>query len=124
MRPFVKFSVLVCLVFVALFVTSCARQIGTTYMADPQPKTPIISNLKYPPEAIEKKLEGKVIVAAYIDTFGVPTEIKIESSTEPVFNQAAIDAVKATSFEPAIFNGRHVPKWLTIPIKFSKPVVR
>ncbi|HET6511389.1 MAG TPA: hypothetical protein VFH43_04310, partial [Candidatus Kapabacteria bacterium] len=61
MRPFVRFFVLVGL----LLLTSCARQIGTTYMADPKPKTPIISNLKYPAEAIQKKLEGKVIVAAF-----------------------------------------------------------
>jgi TonB family protein len=107
-----------------LFAASCSRSVGTTYMADPVPLTPIISNLKYPPEAIEKKLEGKVIVAALIDTLGNVAEIKVESSTEPIFNNAALDAVRMTKFEPAIFNGRKVPKWFTAPIKFSKPVVR
>lgn len=105
-------------------VASCARQINTIYMADPKPLTPIISNLKYPPEAIEKKLEGKVVVAAFIDTLGNVAEIKVESSTEPIFNDAALSAVRMTKFEPAIFNGRKVPKWFTAPIKFSKPVVR
>jgi periplasmic protein TonB len=111
--------------FILLVVAvSCSRSIGTTYMADPQPLTPIISNLKYPPEAIQKKLEGKVVVAAFIDTLGNVAEIKVESSTEPIFNDAALDAVRKTKFEPAIFNGRKVAKWFTTPIKFSKPVVR
>jgi periplasmic protein TonB len=93
-------------------------------MRDPEPKTPIVSHLKYPAVAIEKKLEGKVVVSAYIDSLGQVAETKIESSTEPVFNDAAIDAVKATEFEPAVFNGYKVAKWLTIPINFAKPRIR
>jgi periplasmic protein TonB len=107
-----------------LLTASCSRTMAVKYMADPQPKTPIVSQIKYPAIAIQKGLEGKVIVAAYIDTLGHVSEIKVESSTEPAFNDAALDAVRATEFIPAIFNGYKVAKWLTIPINFAKPRIR
>jgi periplasmic protein TonB len=111
-------------VLALLVLGSCSRNISTVAMRDPQPLTPIVSNLKYPAVAIEKKLEGKVVVAALIDTLGHVAEIKIESSTEPAFNDAAMDAVRATAFDPARFNGYKVAKWLTIPINFAKPRIR
>jgi TonB family protein len=107
-----------------LFAASCSRTMGVKYMSDPQPLTPIVSHIKYPAVAIEKGLEGKVVVAAYIDTLGRVAEIKVESTTEPTFNDAALDAVRATDFEPARFNGYKVAKWLTIPINFAKPRIR
>ena len=107
-----------------LIASSCSRNISTVAMRDPQPLTPITSNLKYPAVAIDKKLEGRVVVAAFIDTLGQVAEIKVESSTEPIFNDAAMDAVRATQFDPARFNGYKVAKWLTIPINFAKPRIR
>ncbi len=107
-----------------LTLSSCSRNISTVAMRDAQPLTPIVSQLKYPPIAIEKKLEGKVVVSAFIDTLGKVAEIKVESSTEPIFNDAALDAVRATQFDPARFNGYKVAKWITIPISFAKPRIR
>lgn len=108
------------LIVVALFASSCSTNLSGRN-TEPRPKTPIVSHLKYPVAAVERKLEGQVIVSALIDTAGKVAEIKIESSTEPIFNDAAANALRATEFEPALWQGKPIQKWFTVPINFTKP---
>jgi TonB family protein len=104
----------------AVFIASCSTNLGR-HNSEPKPKTPIISNVKYPAEAVKKKLEGEVIVAALIDETGKIAEIKVESSTEQIFNDAAMTAVRQTEFEPATWEGKPIKKWFTVPIRFKRP---
>ena len=108
------------LLTVALTLASCSTNLARKN-SEPIPKTPIMSNIKYPVEAVKQRLEGEVIVAALIDTTGKVVEIKVESSTEPKFNDSAMDAVRATEFHPAMWDGKPIRKWLTVPIRFRRP---
>lgn len=47
------------------------------------------------------------------------TEINIESSTNSIFNDAAIEAAKKTRWKPMTENGKPSDCWLSIPIVFQ-----
>lgn len=61
---------------------------------------------EYPTELIfnkyRRQIEATVRVAFDIDTEGIPINIKIESSSNRLFNSAALTAIKNTRFLPAL----------------------
>lgn len=74
----------------------------------------------YPRVARESGWEGTVIVRTLIDTNGVPSQVKIRKSCgHPTLDQAAQDAVKFWTFQPAKDGNIPITKWVDIPIKFE-----
>jgi len=74
----------------------------------------------YPRVARESGWEGTVIVRTLIDTNGVPNQVKIrKSSGHPTLDQAAQEAVKSWTFQPAKDGNIPITKWVDIPIKFD-----
>lgn len=78
----------------------------------------LMKNIVYPEEAILKMKQGKVIVKVFISSEGEPLKPEIKSSTNKMFNRAAMDAVLKTDFEPAKQNGQPVGCWMFINIDF------
>ena len=74
----------------------------------------------YPDSAIKNKIEGKVIVNVLIDKEGNAKKVIIKSSTNEIFNQASITAIKNIKYKPAL-NGNGIPviSWLQIPITYK-----
>ena len=54
----------------------------------------------YPPIARTARLEGTVVVDAIIQEDGTVSDVTVLSSSNPVFNQACIDAVRRWRFTP------------------------
>ncbi len=82
----------------------------------------IISSLKpiYPRVARESGWEGTVIVRTFINTNGVPGQVKIRKTCgHPTLDQAAQKAVKNWKFQPAKDGNIPIAKWVDIPIKFN-----
>ncbi len=75
-------------------------------------------NIVYPKLAWYAGLEGIVTLRVLIDARGRPLHAQVETSDSPILNQAALDAVYATSFTPAIQNDRPIASWISIPIRF------
>ena len=74
----------------------------------------------YPRVARESGWEGTVIVRTLIDTNGVPNQVKIRKSCgHPTLDQAAQEAVKSWTFQPAKDGNIPITKWVDIPIKFD-----
>ena len=74
----------------------------------------------YPRVARESGWEGTVIVRTLIDTNGVPNQVKIrKTSGHPTLDQAAQEAVKSWTFQPAKDGNIPITKWVDIPIKFD-----
>ncbi|MBV5281039.1 MAG: energy transducer TonB [Paludibacter sp.] len=84
----------------------------------------ISKNLKYPKEAIKKKIEGKVILGFVIDSTGVVRDVSVLRSLGPACDKEAIRVVKL------------LPRWIpgydylnkkktnvryTLPLKFKLP---
>ena len=73
---------------------------------------------KYPKAALEKGLEGKVLVEAVIDENGNVIDARIKYSDNEIFNEAALAAIKQTKFKPALLNGHPVKVRITVPFVF------
>lgn len=89
---------------------------------EPEPNYALLKkNTQYPEMARRAQIEGKVIVRVLVGKDGRPKpgKIKIEDTSNEMFNQAAIDAVMKTPFTPAIQNGQPIEVWVTVPMNFQ-----
>lgn len=87
----------------------------------------LMSLVKYPEDAYNQKIEGKVIASVLIDESGKAEEVKIISSDNIIFNTAAINAINEYGiFTPAEKDDKKVKSWVSIPFSFvyqDKPKV-
>lgn len=74
---------------------------------------------KYPPKLQREKIEGTVVLTFVLDERGRVQNPRVENSTDPAFEKAALDAVKQWMFEPAVKDGKPVRARLRQPISFS-----
>ena len=76
----------------------------------------------YPPAALANKLEGRVIVEVVIDESGRVELARIIQSPNPVFNQAALDAVRKFQYSPPIKeSGEKVAVYWFVTVNFTLP---
>ncbi|MCD4666003.1 MAG: energy transducer TonB [Bacteroidales bacterium] len=85
---------------------------------DEAPKLLSRIKLKYPKEANQNGIEGKVIVKLLISKTGAVKETEVIKSI-PELDNAAIDAVKKLKFKPAKYKGKVVDVWVRLPINFE-----
>jgi protein TonB len=69
---------------------------------------------------IRKRAPGLVNVIFVVDERGRVLDPSVQSSTDPVFNAAALSAVKQWKFEPGKRNGQPVRSRMRVPITFPK----
>ena len=62
----------------------------------------------YPPIARSQGIGGRVTVRITVAADGSVENVKIEQSTSPLFNQAALKAARQMRFEPGLVNGKPV----------------
>jgi periplasmic protein TonB len=75
----------------------------------------------YPESARRAHLEGVVILEAVITTAGDVQELRILKTVNPLLDDAAARAVRRWRYRPATLNGRAVPVYLTVTVKFALP---
>lgn len=79
-------------------------------------------NLRYPQQAHEKGISGKVVVRCVIERDGTIGDVEIESSTNPVFNAEAFRVIRSMPrWTPGIQRGKTVRVGYTIPVIFKMP---
>ncbi len=81
----------------------------------------IISKIQpvYPEQARKSGVEGKVVLQALIDHDGSVSDVEVLNSTDEVFDDAAVDAVRQWRWEPATSDGKPVSVYFTIVVQFS-----
>lgn len=80
----------------------------------------LAANIEYPPLAKLAGVEGKVVVAAYINELGEILDTRIYGGLNGTgLNQAALEAVRKTAWNPAYQREEPVAVWINIPITFS-----
>ena len=72
----------------------------------------------YPPIALAARKEGMVILEALIAEDGTVRNVRLLRS-EPLFDEAAITAVKQWRFTPTILSGEPVPIVMTVTVGFT-----
>jgi protein TonB len=73
----------------------------------------------YPPELRRKNRQGTVYVIFLVDRQGRVQNPKVQKSTDPAFETAAVEAVRQWKFEPGTRNGEKVQFKMRVPITFN-----
>ena len=80
----------------------------------------IQKKLEYPEIARKAGIEGKVIIYAKINTQGVVISTKvIKALGNSGCNEAAIKAIKAVKWKPAMQRDKPVTVWVSVPVQFK-----
>ncbi len=73
----------------------------------------------YPASLRHQGREATVKLEIYIDAKGRIRNIKLLKSAGADFDQAAVDAIRASTFAPGNVNGKPVPVLMRMPVKFK-----
>lgn len=77
-------------------------------------------DLKYPIQAYDENIEGKVLLRMYIDEEGKVRQAKIyRSSGYDILDSAALDVAESARFRPGRINGEVQGMWLTWPLVYT-----
>jgi periplasmic protein TonB len=80
----------------------------------------IAENTKYPPEAIELNLQGRVTVKFAVMSDGSVSRVEILSGINPLLDHEAARVVSTLpKWKPAKQNGIPVSLWFTVPVTFQ-----
>lgn len=79
----------------------------------------ILSNIEYPKLAIEKSVEGTVIVEFIVETNGYITGVTVKQPVGAGCTEEALRIIKLTKWQPATLNGKFVRYKTTYPFTFS-----
>jgi TonB family protein len=75
---------------------------------------------EYPATALERGLEGYVLVEAYIDSNGRVEGVWVRSSYgDESFESSALEAIEQFVFKPATEQGDPIPFWVSFLIRFE-----
>lgn len=73
----------------------------------------------YPPELQRQQRKGTVYVVFMVDQQGLVSSPKVERTSDPAFDRAALEAVRQWRFEPGTRGGEKVQFKMGIPITFN-----
>ena len=73
----------------------------------------------YPEAARKARMQGIVILEAIITKDGNVESVRVLRGINPLLDNAAMGAVTRWKYKPATFNGRPVPVYLTVTVKFT-----
>jgi periplasmic protein TonB len=80
----------------------------------------LYKNLRYPEEAYNNNIEGKVLIRFVISKDGSVTNASVLRSADTALDKAALEAVKKLpKFNPGKQGGKAVNVWYTLPIVFK-----
>jgi len=74
----------------------------------------------YPVMALRQRVEATILVTALISESGDVIDVKVlRGDPRFGFEDAALRAVRATKFSPAMKDGKHVKTWFPLPVAFK-----
>lgn len=81
----------------------------------------LCENIKYPAEAYEAKIQGRVVVGFNIGTDGRMSDFKVIKGVDPQLDAEAVRAVRAlnATWTPALKNGKPVSCSFALPVEFK-----
>ena len=85
----------------------------------PKPLMDINRAIVYPQEAQKAGLQGHVLLSGRISALGKLEKIAIWESTDKIFEDAAINAIRDCKFTPAMSEGKSISSWYNLPVVFQ-----
>jgi len=74
---------------------------------------------EYPEAAKKSRAEGEVVVEFVVELDGHVAKAEINDSTNPIFNEAALAAVRRWTFSPVLEKGQPVASGMIVPVVFK-----
>lgn len=79
----------------------------------------LAQNVKYPQEALKKKIQGSVRIGFTVNPDGSIVNVKVERSVNTLLDNEALRVVKSMpKWKPGYYNGKTVPVKKSIPVNF------
>lgn len=79
----------------------------------------IRQNIKYPEEAKEQEIQGRVIVQFTIEKDGSVTDVKVVKSVHPLVDEQVVRAISAMpAWKPGMHEGKPVRVSYSVPFRF------
>jgi protein TonB len=75
-------------------------------------------NIEYPPEAIERQIEGRLVLRFVVGTDGQASDVVVMKSLHPLCDSAAVQALRRTRFVVGRQNGEKVAVRMQLPVRF------
>lgn len=105
------------LIAIALFAASVPARAESSFDEAP---TPLRTQAPAYPEALRREgVSGIVSISVNIDESGNVAASSVSKSSNPAFDQAALDAVAQWKFKPAKKAGQPVAVTVVLPIRFT-----
>lgn len=79
----------------------------------------LAANFVYPKEAKQYGYQGTVNVHVMVDVTGKATRFIVKTPVHPLLDSAAVQAVMRCNYTPAMYDGKKMKSWITIPIIFT-----
>jgi protein TonB len=79
----------------------------------------ILSEIRYPRIAIERSIEGTVVIEFVVETNGYVTGLTVKKGLNGGCTEEAIALIKKTKWQPAILNSKLVRYRMNYPITFN-----
>ena len=80
----------------------------------------IARNVEYPPEAIKKGIQGRVIIRFAVESDGKISRISILKGADPLLDEESLRIITSLpKFKPGRNEGKEVPVWMMVPITFT-----
>jgi TonB family protein len=99
--------------------SSTNEQINNQGRAKPLNMDSVLEKISYPPDCLENKFGGQVMIMTQINKNGVPVKHVIKSSPHQSISQAVLKVIYDLRFRPALHKGEPVVCWVTIPFYFD-----
>lgn len=81
----------------------------------------IYDNLRYPKEAYDENIQGRVVVQYLVDKTGNIDSVRIVKNKDPYLDAEAVRIVTSfPRFTPGKFDLTPIDQWMTLPIMFKK----
>jgi len=91
------------------------------YYVGPEVSAPRITRAilaQYPVNLSDREIQGMTVMAMVIDAKGLPQHIQVLHQHGGQCDDAAITAVKQSTFEPGMLAGKAVPVWIDVRVVF------
>ncbi|MDP1557413.1 MAG: energy transducer TonB [Nitrosomonas sp.] len=92
----------------------------TEDLVDVPPRPVSRGAFRYPPSAKQKGIKGYVVLSILVDIDGSVNQMQVlESNPSGIFDDAAMQGMRAWHFEPAKYKGDNVKVWAKQRIRFD-----
>lgn len=81
------------------------------------------AKVRYPQEAIEKGIKGKVVLQLYVSRQGELANIALVESPDPLLTAAAVEAARQWRYQPATLRTIPVNSFFRVPLNFRMQTI-